>query len=267
MQYSDIQTERPEPEPAHNSPQKPGSSGVRIGYVQHIGSRQTQQDSAGATSSGEFAVVADGMGGLADGEVVSDLVVRSLLDFAKDLGPNPDIAALLQIIQWTNLAVNTALGQDKLYQCGSTMVCSLIKNRKLLWASIGDSRIYLFRGGGLIQLNREHNLLHKQLAQAVQGDLSFRDIGPKSNLGNLTSFFGMGKLADVDFSVEPITLCRGDWTLLMSDGIYHFLSEAEILQGLYEGGDPQSACEKIMMRVKAQNHPYQDNLSLVIQSV
>lgn len=266
MDYSSIRTEQLEPGATWAPPQLPNGE-IRLGYVQHIGSRKTQQDSAGATNGGAFAVIADGMGGLSNGEFVSDLVVRTMLESARSLGPNPEIGDLLQIVHRTNTVVNSTLGQDKLYQSGSTMVCTLIDNRKLLWASVGDSRIYLFRNGGLIQLNREHNLLHKLLVQAVRGEATFQDIGTKSNLGSLTSFFGMGALAEVDFATEPITLCPGDWVLLMSDGVYHFLPEEEILRGLTEGTDPQSACEKIMRRVEAVRHPYQDNLSLIIQSV
>lgn len=238
---------------------------LTVGYAQHIGKRNSQQDSIGVSKDGSFAVLADGMGGMNAGEVISGLVVKNFLNIVADFGPGIDIAALLQAVYWTNITTNYELTQKKFSQCGTTMVCSLVKNRKLLWASVGDSRIYLFRKGGLIQLNREHNLLHKQLLYATQGKLSFGTIGPKEDLDNLTSFFGMGNLAEVDFSVEPIELLDDDIVLLMSDGVYRYLTEQEISLELQMSKDPQIACNRILQKIIAKNHPYQDNASLVIQ--
>lgn len=243
------------------------SENACVGFGQCIGMRKTQQDSAGITSNGAFAVISDGMGGLADGEIASDVVVRSILEYVNALSGILDITVLLQAIPHVNASINAVLGSNGIYQSGATMVCSYLSGRRLSWISVGDSRIYLFRSGGLIQMNREHNLRSKQLQQLAQGFLSPAEMGPQESMGNLTSFFGMGNLAAVDFSAEPVTLCAGDWVILMSDGVYHFLTEAEILQALWEGKTPQAACDSVLKKIRDKGHPYQDNASIIIQAV
>lgn len=240
---------------------------MKTGCIQHIGKRNAQQDSIGISKDGSVAVLADGMGGMNSGEIISSLIVKNLLDIVADFRSDMNISALLQAVHWANITTNYELSQKKLSLCGSTMVCSAAKSKRLLWISVGDSRVYLFRSGGLIQLNRDHNLLRKQLLYAAQGKMPFGNIGPNEELGNLTSFFGMGDLAEVDFSVEPIELLDSDMVLLMSDGIYRFLTEREIALELQVNKDPQAACNGILQRLIQKNHPYQDNISLIIQRV
>lgn len=243
------------------------SENACVGFGQCLGMRKNQQDSAGITSSGAFAVISDGMGGLTDGEIASDVVVRSILEYVKALPEISDIANLLQGIPYVNASINEILGSNGIYQSGATMVCSYLSKRRLSWISVGDSRIYLFRNGGLIQMNREHNLRSKQLQQLAQGFLSPAEMGPKESMGNLTSFFGMGNLASVDFPAEPVTLCAGDWVILMSDGVYHFLTEAEMVQALWGGKTPQAACDSVLQKIHDKGHTYQDNASIIIQAV
>ena len=242
--------------------------GISIGKIHDIGRRDYQQDSFGQTAvlrnTGILAVLADGMGGLSGGERVSQKIVMEALTFGSTLQANQVPTALPGMVAGINHAVNQMLGPKGLYTSGSTVVSALITGNALRWISVGDSRIYLYRDGQISQLSRDHDLLQDWMPDILEGKRSMAEALRDPNGRKLTSFIGMGELRHVDYNRTPIPLLPGDRVLLMSDGVYGTVSDAEMAAILRDCGSVQLAASHIGQRIMGAALPYQDNYTLIV---
>ena len=242
--------------------------GISIGKIHDIGRRDYQQDSFGQTAvlrnTGILAVLADGMGGLSGGERVSQKIVMEALTFGSTLQANQVPTALPGMVAGINRAVNQMLGPKGLYTSGSTVVSALITGNALRWISVGDSRVYLYRDGQLSQLSRDHDLLQDWMPDILEGKRSMAEALRDPNGRKLTSFIGMGELRHMDYNRTPIPLLPGDRVLLMSDGVYGTVSDAEMAAILRDCGSVQLAASHIGQRIMGAALPYQDNYTLIV---
>lgn len=242
---------------------------VRVGRVHGQGARDCQQDCFGVTDfpsakKGMLAVVADGMGGLANSEQVSRRLVASLLEGYTPGGDLPPLRQLLMLLRQALLSVAELL-REATAKSGSTLVACLLQDNTLSWVAVGDSRLYLWRDGGLIPLNRDHDLAHELTLMAVRGEIGFSEVNTNPRREALTSYVGRDFPAKIDYSPTPLTLLRGDKVVLMSDGVYRALSEAELAVLLAKSA---SVCEKtITARILEKNLPQQDNFTAVILEI
>ena len=230
------------------------------GTLHQQGRRDSQQDAfcvTGQEPSGILAAVADGMGGLVNSEEVSQTLTEALTD---GFAPDPQHSPVQQLQRTVQRAIERvdALLQGQPSRGGSTLVACLIQNGELAWLSIGDSRIYLWRNGGLIQLNREHNFFHDLTLLALQGDLTMEEAGTDPRRENLTSYVGRGFPGAIEWNEEPVSLLPGDQILLVSDGVYRALSQSELADCL-----AQSAAQKSVQSMDSlsqkKDFPNQDN--------
>lgn len=235
---------------------------VSAAYFQDIGAREDQQDSYGMTDINQYsqygvmAVVADGMGGLANGKAVSSALVRT---FVEGFGVVAAYAkcsdALLDLAIRANEQINRMLqGQER---SGSTLVTALIKGGMLYFLTVGDSRLYLYRGGALLQLNREHIYQEELAVKAVNRQVSIQQVSGDRQSQSLTSYFGIGKIPCVDRNHEGIKLLPGDRLLLSSDGVFGTLSQEQMEQAL--SLPIQEAAQTLGNMVREAEKPYQDN--------
>lgn len=238
----------------------------RIGKVHNIGGRKDQQDSFGVTrfAGGEFAVVADGMGGLSGGDKISQKVVMTMLYDVSGLGRTSYDQVLFEFVSHANREVNAVLGNPGQFTSGSTVVAAIVEEDRFHWVSVGDSRICLYRNKRLIQLNREHTYGAELLLQAVNGEVAFDEARSHPKRGGLTSFIGMGELRYVDGSSRGVQIQQGDRLLLMSDGVFHTLSEEELQQIMEISGCAEEAASVIQERVLGYRKANQDNFTAVI---
>lgn len=244
---------------------------IRVGKLHGQGARNYQQDSFGVSDpemlegSGLLAVVADGMGGLSDGDKISTTVVETVLDgFSYSQGQGTLEQVLLTLDQWGVREVNLFLGPDRYRSSGSTMAMGMIRDGHFSWVSIGDSRICLYRGGQLIQLNREHDLKQKLALQAINGEIPLQEVYTDKRRDGLISFMGMGTIDQIDMPSTPLTLLPGDQMIIMSDGVYNALEESEICTALDKG--VEAAPAELEQAILNKAYPDQDNYTAVILS-
>jgi len=261
-------------DPAARTETQPHQSGaVKVGPAQYgkihnIGARPAQQDSLGqielAQGRGMLAVVADGMGGLSGGDQVSQLIVRAMLSYAASLQSGQMDGVLQEITQRVNSDVNRMLGPGRLYKSGSTLVAVLVQEDAFHWLSVGDSRIYLYRNGRMIQLNQEHTLLQEWMPDILNGKKSYEDARKDPDGAKLTSFIGMGQLKHVDVSLRRLRLRPGDRILLLSDGVFNALPEPTMEQILSGCPDVQQAADQLEKTILSAKLPGQDNFTAII---
>lgn len=242
---------------------------VLIGKLHELGERSGQQDCFGVSDEslmqthGLLAVVADGMGGLSDGDKVSTAAVEAILDnFFLYQGRCTLEQQLLMLVQSAVESVNKLLGPSGFSKSGSTLVMGLLRESAFSFLSVGDSRVYLYRQGILMQLNREHIYKNKLALDAVNGELPLQEVYGDSRGSGLISFLGMGALQYIDFPAEPIRLIAGDKLLLMSDGVYNALDNETLAKCLEE--DPEEAVVQIREAIQEKGYSNQDNYTAVI---
>lgn len=250
------------------SPAKPVET-VSVGKLHEQGERSGQQDCFGISDEalmqthGVLAVVADGMGGLSDGDKVSTAVVESVLDgFFLYQGKCTPEQLLFMLAQQAVEGVNQLLGPAGISKSGSTLVMGLIRESAFSFLTVGDSRISLYRQGILMQLNREHIYKNKLALDAINGEIPLQDIYTDSRGSGLTSFLGMGKLQYIDFPAEPVRLIAGDKLLFMSDGVYNALENEELIKCLE--ADSEEAAGRIHEAIQEKGYSNQDNYTAVI---
>ena len=204
------------------------------------------------------------MGGLVNSGQVSGALIQCLTESYAPGGETPP-ARQLQLLLGQAVAAVEDLLRDSTAQSGSTLVVCLIRSGGLSWLSVGDSRIYLWRSGGLVQLNQDHDFHHDLTLLALQGDLTLEEADRDPRRENLTSFIGRGFPRKVDWNPEPVELLPGDKVLLVSDGVYRALSQAELAACLEGGAD--TAADAIRTAVHKKQFPQQDNYTAVILAV
>ena len=123
-----------------------------------------------------------------------------------------------------------------------------------LWA--GDSRIYLYRGGRLRQLTRDHS--HLEAARSQHVSRSDETLArPKANL--ITRALGAEDILEIDrVNVE---LIDGDIFLLCTDGLSNEVSEVSIKQALLPG-ICSVACDALVDM--ALDRDARDNITAVV---
>lgn len=250
-----------------NSGEEAKQGEFSIGKLHALGSRKNQQDSFSVSEEemipthGLLAVVADGMGGLADGDQMSQCAITAMMETFYRLQGDPD-RILLMLVESATQAVNAKLGKNNYSTSGSTLVAGLIKDGAFHYVSVGDSRICLYRGGDLYQLNREHIFRQELEIRAINHESSWEtaDSHPKAN--GLTSFLGMGSLKYVDIPSESVEIRPGDKYILMSDGVYNSVGKEELKEQLKKPA--QEAADGIGKLIEEKQVSAQDNYTAVV---
>lgn len=243
------------------------SRAFRIGKVHEIGARSDQQDSffvsddTGDGKKSVLAVVADGMGGLSNGGAVSSMVVRTCMEVFYQ---QPEVSSaqdtLLRMAMAANRQINLMLqGQIR---SGSTLVSAIIKDGYLYFLTIGDSRIYLYRNGALLVLNREHVYQEEIALRVVNQADALERVKTDPQINSLTSYIGSGNLSHLDRNREGIKLKEGDKIILSTDGVFGTLSQDQMEDALRS--EATEAAEQMRRMVMEADKPRQDNYTAVI---
>lgn len=242
----------------------------RVANLQGQGSRQGQEDSFAFVNAmdvtkirqeGLLAVVADGMGGMEDGKLVSEAAVAGLTHNFSMLDRDGDIAA--QLVECV-LRTGKRLYERFQGAGGTTAAVCFFYQEALYWASVGDSCIYLKRGQGLYRLNQEQNRRTSLYLEAVREgrlDPSEADADPDGH--RLSQFLGKDEIDEVDVSLRPLELAAGDTLLLCSDGAGGVLSSDELRSCLNESS-PALACARMQECILAAGRKHQDNYTALV---
>jgi len=230
------------------------------------GSREEQQDAVNSSfpelqrDLGVLCVLSDGMGGLQGGAKASQTVVQTMVSvFHRSSVSDTPEQILLRACSFSQQAVREL--QKENGETGATLAAVLIRNGRCSFLSVGDSRIYLVRCGGLIQLTRDQNKLARLERQIGMGRLPEEALSD-SKREALTAYIGMEKLEQVDRSSHSFALIPGDRLLLVSDGVYHTLAEEEMGEAMCLPGEAASVA--IVTRTVEKHLPNQDNCSAIV---
>jgi serine/threonine protein phosphatase PrpC len=189
-------------------------------------------------------IVADGMGGHASGEVASAMAVhtiremvigeRDLLDKVRDDQPGTHMEVCTLLEYAVHIACERifekARQEPEKRGMGTTVVALLLIGSRGYIAYVGDSRIYLLRGGIVYQLTEDHSLMNELVRRGKIRPDEFDD-SPYANFKNaMTRAVGPHEIVEVD--TLDFDMLPGDAFLLCTDGLYEYLDDHDISRGL-----------------------------------
>jgi len=244
--------------------------------VLSLGQRDHQEDALATDfpigANFGFAVLADGMGGHAAGDVASKIVVTEvfseLMFQSSDVeGMTADIGEVLRNAAYAAnecVRAHTETNPDT-DGMGSTLLAPVIDNGKLYWISIGDSPLLLFRGGRLTQLNEDHSMAPQIDLMVAAGALSEDDALNHPDRNALTSVLFGDEIEAIDCRDEPFLLEDGDVLIAASDGL-QFLDDREIIAILrHTLAKPAATIARALLdALQDLDDPAQDNISFTV---
>lgn len=237
-----------------------------------IGDREEQQDSFGFKLKNDslIAVVCDGMGGHNRGNDASILAVNELMNILERNKNSENVPGLfLEALKETDIKVASITDESgEPVRAGTTAIAVMIKGHDLYWCSVGDSRIYIIRGNEMIQATCDHTYKLILDSRLAGGEITQDEYEKNAVMGNvLVSFLGAGKLPLTDINQVPFKLTEGDMIILMSDGLYKYLSDDEmknIIINFRELNDAVEALDAKVKRISRKKQSERDNMTVII---
>ena len=217
-------------------------------------------------------VVCDGMGGGNAGEVASRMAIDTILaHFKRPAGveaPDPDdpnLSAatnqLAKAVQAANAAVHKASWDNpKCAGMGTTVVAARLSDNYLSVAHVGDSRLYLYRNGGMQLLTSDHSWVAEQVAQGYMTEEEAEQ-SPKRNI--VTRALGVESTVEIDLAEIPVF--DGDQLLLCSDGLTRGVRPPDILGVLAQDGDLAAKADRLVDL--ANQAGGDDNITVLLISI
>ena len=216
-----------------------------------------------------LAILADGMGGYAAGEVASRLAVDEVHSELASALPHllhksgEDLRlGMLEDLRFAANRANASIvklaGRESEYEgMGSTLVIAVLSARQLHVGHLGDSRVYRFADGQIKQLTRDHCWIDEQIAAGALAE----DALTNPRYKNIVTR-ALGIEDDVDLEVNTHDAAPDDIFLLCSDGLSDMLSEREMETIL--GSNVGLAMRAQNLVDLANEHGGKDNISVIL---
>jgi PPM family protein phosphatase len=202
------------------------------------------EDDAEFAKRGRLLLVADGMGGHNGGEVASGIAGAALREaFLTAVDEDAPAVLLRGFAQAQKEIIARSSETEDLSGMGTTCTAVILRNGELSFGHIGDSRLYLLRGGVLSQLTEDHTLVHELVKGGALTEDQAADFEQKNVL---TAALGMKSDAiAADFWRAPEAMQPGDTLIVSSDGMHGVLDDKKI--GEIAGSmKPRDACDALV---------------------
>lgn len=208
-----------------------------------------------------LAVVADGVGGAAAGEVASATAVYAVAaTVLARMGEEPE-ALLLDGVEEARTNIRRGV-QGDLARLGmaTTLTAVVCDGRRAVLAHVGDSRAYLSRGGELTRLTTDHTYVQRLVSS---GQLRPEEV-PRHPWRNVVLRSLDGDPVHEGVDLVPLAVVPGDRLLLCSDGLSDLVTEPRIGE-LLSTNDPHSAAAALTEAALAAGG--RDNVTAVVLDV
>ena len=172
-----------------------------------------------------------------------------------------EAARLASSIKLANLRIYEQGHQDKDHKgMGTTIVAMKVDDEgRAHLAHVGDSRIYLYRGGDLMHMTRDHSWFADLMANAHE--FTPQTLAYAARYKNVITR-ALGMEASVEVDLGRVDLEEGDLFLLCSDGLHDMIEDDEIADILARAETLQERCDAL---IKAANDAGgDDNISVVL---
>ena len=229
-----------------------------------LGRRKTNQDRViyRYTHEALLMVVADGMGGHANGEIAAEVAAGFITEaFGREANPrlSHPFIFLSQILSGAHQAIVDAARRSGLADSPrTTCVVCVVQDGAAYWAHSGDSRLYLLRNGEIVARTRDHSKVQFLLEQGLINEEEAQN-HPDRN--QVLSCLGGERSPQVTCS-RKTPLKAGDVIALCTDGAWAPL-DGEELAGALCNTDVMAAVPAFLDRAEAGAASNGDNATIV----
>jgi len=216
---------------------------LEVALLTDVGQVRPMNEDSGtaiALPEGGLFVVADGMGGHNAGDVASQMAVRLLQENylakvpAKGEGvrrPIPERPTLerstperlVKTLEEVNRQVYAEASRPDRRGMGTTVTALAVDGPNAIVVNVGDSRVYLLRGGVLSRLTRDHSWVAEQQRRGLLSEEEARNHRWRSVISN-----ALGSTGDLKLDLSGLKLEVGDLFLLCSDGLTGVLEDDQL---------------------------------------
>lgn len=189
-----------------------------------------------------FAVLADGIGGHKGGEVAAELAVNHIMqNMARSDGKFSKYVIEQAVNEASSAIASHSANNDNLKGMGATCAIAWIIDNKLHTAYVGDSRIYLLRGGRIQQVTIDHSWVQEAIEKGILTPEAARE---HPNVHVIRRYLGSPVPPEPDFRLnlfdgegahhaennQGTELQPNDVVLLCTDGLTDLVWNDEILE-------------------------------------
>jgi serine/threonine protein phosphatase PrpC len=205
-------------------------------------------------------LVADGMGGMAAGDLASRITVESMASLDAPIDTENQMDSLHKGLELANRRIAETVAADPSLQgMGTTLTAVLFNGERAAMAHVGDSRAYLLRDGRLNQLTKDDTYVQMLVDQGL--------IKPEEAAGHprravVTRVLQGEPVSPAYVIVEPQA---GDRWLLCSDGLTVVVNDATVEEEMRTVADPKACAERLVDLALRGGGP--DNVTVIIADV
>ena len=249
--------------------QIPEACRIEASFLSDTGpARQANEDSAAVVvptdssilaDKGVLIIVADGMGGHRAGGLASSTAVTEIADlFYRNSGSLEEV--LTSAFQEANHRIFDQTRRDhELDGMGTTCTALVVREGLAYSAHVGDSRIYLIRGGCAYRMTEDHSAT---MQMVDMGLLTLDEASRHQHRNVILRAMGTQPTLDVAVWREPFPVRAGDCFVLCSDGLYEVLSDDEIATLSMAGTTAEEACRALLDAALARD--CRDNVTAAV---
>lgn len=233
--------------------------------VSLIGHRRDNQDRAEVLFGDDslLAIVADGMGGHARGDLAAETAVVSLVNRFRQLRKHPlppEEFLKTALAEAHQEVVGLGVGMRPQTRPGTIIVCALVTGDDLRWAHVGDSRAYHIRDGHVLTRTQDQSVVGALLAA---GEITAEEalLHPDRNM--VEYCLGVEEKTPPIPASEPRVMKPDDIVLLCTDGMWSQLGEAFVAERLSQAKDLQITLQSLAEDAVRSGYPQSDNVTAI----
>ena len=231
--------------------------------IQHFGlsdvgcSRSSNEDALALKPELGLFMVADGMGGAQAGERASAIAIETVVESIGKAATRTG-EALVEAIRVANRNVLEQAAVNPAYEgMGTTVVAALIDLPAVHIASVGDSRLYLWRQGELHRITSDQTWVNEVGRNLGLSEHQI-DTHPFRNVLTMA----VGARENIDVHTHELLLDPGDLLLLCSDGLHGVVDEPSLAQILAGAGTLEEKGKTMIQAARDEGAP--DNITAVL---
>lgn len=219
-----------------------------------------------------FAVLSDGMGGHAAGDVASKIVVTEVFSELKFQSSDTEAlqSDVVAVLKDAAFSANDCMKahtetHSETEGMGATLLAPVFFGSKLHWISVGDSPLFLFRGNALMQLNEDHSMAPQIDFMLQAGAISEDAAANHPDRNALTSVLFGDEIEAIDCPDEPFQLEDGDIVIAASDGLQYLPNDRICAVVRKNLARPAAVIAKALLdALEELEDPAQDNVSFAV---
>lgn len=208
-----------------------------------------------------WAVVCDGMGGAAGGNIASALAVKVISDkINASYNENMKDSSIKNLLDSAITAANIEVydmadSRPELKGMGTTVVCSIVRDNQAFIAHAGDSRAYIADKNSIKQITTDHSMVQ---ALVDEGKITPEEAENHPNKNIITRAVGVDKMIDIEFNQIPLN--DEETLILCTDGLSNYVSSNELFENISDG-QYYAFADRLVK--KANNNGGGDNITVV----